>query len=120
MKSAIALVVVSIIVLGSLVLWQQRIEARKVPPLIHTQLHAHNDYSHQRPLVEALDARAMGIEADIHLVENELYVAHKTEEIVRSPERTLQAMYLDPLRKLIEQNHGSVYGDAKPVMLLID
>ena len=32
---------------------------------------------------------------------------------------TLQSLYLDPLRRRIKANNGSVYGDGKPLMLLI-
>src|SRR3954451_14184885 len=98
MKSAIALVLVSIIVLSGLVVWQQYREKHKVHPLVRAQLHAHNDYEHDRPLVDALEAHAMGIEADIHLIDGQLLVAHKKEEV--EPGRTLQSLYLDPLRKL--------------------
>jgi hypothetical protein len=82
------------------------------------QAHAHNDYLHDRPLLDALDNGFGSVEADIFLVDDELLVAHTRREL--SPERTLRRLYLDPLRDRIKQNNGSVHGDGHPFTLLID
>lgn len=87
-----------------------------VEPL--SQAHAHNDYLHDRPLLDALDHGFMSVEADIFLVEGRLLVAHAKREI--DPEKTLEKLYLDPLRVRINASGGSVYGDGKPFHLLID
>ena len=47
-------------------------------PLI--QAHSHNDYEHQRPLLDALDCGFCSVEADIYLVEGKLLVAHDRRE----------------------------------------
>ena len=80
-------------------------------PLIHS--HAHNDYEHKRPLFDALDNGFCSIEADIYLVEGKLLVAHNFTQV--KPERTLQALYLDPLRAQIKQNGGRVYAGGPQV-----
>jgi hypothetical protein len=80
--------------------------------------HAHNDYAHARPLLDALSHGFASVEADIHLRDGELFVAHTAKEIV--PGRTLQSLYLEPLSERIEKNGGSVYGDGRPLILLID
>ncbi len=80
--------------------------------------HAHNDYEHTRPLFDALAHGFCSVEADIHLVDGELLVAHDLEDT--RPGRTLQALYLDPLRQRIHQNGGRVYPDGPPITLLID
>ncbi|MDG4863748.1 phosphatidylinositol-specific phospholipase C/glycerophosphodiester phosphodiesterase family protein [Streptomyces sp. T-3] len=81
--------------------------------------HAHNDYLHPRPLLDALDHRFTSVEADIFLVDGKLLVAHEPGQL--DPERTLQALYLDPLKARIKANHGSVHqGSRKPLQLLID
>lgn len=80
--------------------------------------HAHNDYEHDRPLHEALERGFGSIEADIHLVDGELLVAHDLEDV--HPSRTLQALYLDPLRAHVEARRGVVYEGAPPLILLID
>ena len=82
------------------------------------QAHAHNDYRHDGPLHDALAHGFTGVEADIFLVDGDLYVAHDRREI--TPERTLRALYLDPLRERAGQNGGRVYPNGQQVTLLID
>ncbi|WP_406491527.1 phosphatidylinositol-specific phospholipase C/glycerophosphodiester phosphodiesterase family protein [Streptomyces sp. NBC_01604] len=81
--------------------------------------HAHNDYEHPRPLLDALDHRFGSLEADIFLVGDQLLVAHDPVDL--DPARTLESLYLDPLAARVRANHGSVYrGYRKPLQLLID
>jgi glycerophosphoryl diester phosphodiesterase len=63
----------------------------------------------------ALAAMAAGfdsIEADIWLVDGRLLVAHEREQV--QPGRTLEALYLDPLRAHLRA------GPSRPLILLID
>ena len=85
-------------------------------PLIHA--HAHNDYEHKRPLLDALDHGFCSVEADVHLVDGQLLVAHDRRQV--KPGRTLQALYLDPLRERVEKNHGHVYPDGPEFTLLVE
>src|ERR1044071_6032756 len=85
-------------------------------PLIHA--HAHNDYEHSRPLLDALDCGFCSVEADVFLVGDQLLVAHSLTGI--RPGRTLQALYLDPLRERIKANGGRVYPNGPTLTLLID
>ncbi|MEI2726319.1 MAG: phosphatidylinositol-specific phospholipase C/glycerophosphodiester phosphodiesterase family protein [Verrucomicrobiota bacterium] len=85
-------------------------------PLIHA--HAHNDYEHPRPLLDALDHGFCGVEADIYLVNGRLLVAHNRSQV--KPERTLQALYLDPLRERVQRNGGRVFAGGPEFTLLID
>ncbi|MEU3661118.1 phosphatidylinositol-specific phospholipase C/glycerophosphodiester phosphodiesterase family protein [Streptomyces sp. NPDC032940] len=81
--------------------------------------HAHNDYEHTRPLLDALDHRFGSVEADIHLVGDQLLVAHDPEDL--DPARTLESLYLDPLAARVRAHHGRVYrGDRRPLQLLVD
>ncbi len=89
--------------------------ARPVPLL---QAHAHNDYHHPRPLYDALAHGFSSVEADIFLEDGELLVAHERSELRR--ERTLEALYLEPLRRLITENGGSVLRDGPRFTLHID
>ncbi len=91
----------------------------------HPKAHAHNDYLHERPLLDALDNGFRSVEADIFLVEGDLWVAHSTAEL--SADRTLKALYLDPLRQRMQTHANdspgsfqSVEGDGQPITLLID
>ena len=83
-----------------------------------TNLHAHNDYEHAHPLFDALDHGFCSVEADIYLVEGKLLVAHNRSEV--KSERTLQVLYLDPLRERTRKNGGRVYPHGPEFTLLID
>lgn len=93
-------------------------ENKSGPPVPVTQAHAHNDYLHERPLLEAIENGFTSIEADVFPVEGELLVAHSVLEI--SKQKTLEGLYLRPLSELARKNSGSVYGDGRSVMLLVD
>jgi hypothetical protein len=81
--------------------------------------HAHNDYEHARPLYDALSNEFKSVEADIWLVDGELLVAHDRESVQSG--RTLESLYLAPLREIVKANGGSVYpGDPDYFTLLID
>jgi hypothetical protein len=81
--------------------------------------HAHNDYEHPRPLLDALDHRFGSVEADIHLVGDQLLVAHDPEDL--DPARTLESLYLDPLAARVRAHHGRVHrGHRGSLQLLID
>jgi hypothetical protein len=86
-------------------------------PLIN-RAHAHNDYLHPRPLQDALDCGFCSVEADIFLKNGSLLVAHESRET--QPDRTLQALYLDSLRKRVRQNNGRVFPGGPEFTLLID
>ncbi|MBI3414447.1 MAG: hypothetical protein HY043_03860 [Verrucomicrobia bacterium] len=82
------------------------------------QAHSHNDYEQKRPLFDALAHGFCHIEADVHLVDGKLLVAHDRSQVQSG--KTLQALYLDPLREQVRKNGGRVYRDGPPVTLLID
>ena len=87
-------------------------------PVPLSQSHAHNDYEHTRPLYDALDHGFTSIEADVHLVDGQLLVAHDEDDV--RADRTLQTLYLDPLRERTRQNGGWVYPSGEQVTLLVD
>jgi hypothetical protein len=89
---------------------------RAQTPLVNA--HAHNDYEHARPLRDALDNGFCSVEADIYLVDGELLVAHDRDKVQKG--RTLQSLYLDPLRERVKRNGGRVYRGGPTVILLID
>src|SRR3989442_12400921 len=80
-------------------------EGKAPTPLRHA--HAHNDYEHRRPLLDALECGFCSVEADIWLVDGSLLVAHDQNQV--KPERTLQSLYLDPLRERARGNGGRIY-----------
>lgn len=62
--------------------------------------HAHNDYTHEYPLYSALQAGCIGVEADVWLYQQELYVGHSRSAL--RPGRTLMRMYLEPLLEILQ------------------
>ncbi len=91
-------------------------EEKRVAPV--RQGHAHNDYEHDRPLLDALAQGFCSVEADVFLVGEELRVGHT--RLALRPERTLEKLYLAPLKERVRTNGGRVYRDGPTVYLLID
>jgi glycerophosphoryl diester phosphodiesterase len=90
--------------------------AAQASPLEHA--HAHNDYEHSRPLLGALERGFKSVEADVHLVDGQLLVAHSRDSV--DVTRTLESLYLAPLRAYIQQHGGRAYPGTGPLILLID
>jgi glycerophosphoryl diester phosphodiesterase len=91
--------------------------AGQITPINHG--HAHNDYVHLHPLYEALENGFTSIEIDVHFNKNELKVAHGAIGLSSKP--TIQQLYLEPVKKIIEQNGGSVYKNNRtPIIFMID
>jgi hypothetical protein len=87
-------------------------------PVPLTHVHAHNDYEHPHPLFDALACGFCSVEADIHLVDGKLLVAHSRSAV--RPDRTLESLYLDPLHRRVTENGGRVYPGGPNFWLLID
>jgi hypothetical protein len=82
--------------------------------------HAHNDYEHERPLLDALDHDFTSVEADVYSIDGELYVYHD-RPAAPDPSRTLKKLYLDPLQQVVAKNKGSIYpGYQGHFQLMID
>jgi hypothetical protein len=88
------------------------------PPNFKACGHAHNDYVHTRPLLDALDNDMCSVEADVWLTNGELLVAHSQAETVAG--KTLRSLYLDPLRDRASMHGGKILDDRDDFMLLID
>lgn len=80
--------------------------------------HAHNDYEHEQPLFDALDNHFISVEADVYLIDNELYVSHELPEYLDTT-RTLESLYLKPLKNQINYNKGDVYKGHKGFFYLM-
>ncbi len=90
--------------------------AAEPPPLPNA--HAHNDYYHDRPLLDALDQGFTSVEADVFLVGDQLLVGHYRWELRRN--RSLESLYLAPLQERIAANDGHVYSRPGRFVLLVD
>ena len=82
------------------------------------QAHAHNDYQHERPLLNALSYGFCSVEADVFLVDGDLLVGHDIWSLKKG--RNLRKLYLDPLLALVKKHNGKVYEDGRLFTLLID
>jgi hypothetical protein len=93
--------------------------------------HSHNDYWREVPLRSAIDAGCLGVEADIWLFNEDLFVGHTVFSL--DPDRTLRSLYVDPLFRFLEkrntasrfQHHRSFAGvfaedPLQTLVLLID
>ena len=87
-------------------------------PVPLRRAHSHNDYVHARPLHEALELGYCSVEADIYLVEGRLLVGHDRKDL--KPDRTLEALYLDPLQAIARRNGGRIHRAVATITLLID
>ncbi len=77
----------------------------QVKPLLNA--HLEDDYGQRKPLYNALEYGFRSIEIDLHLVDGELLVSNRHP----SPkhDRTLEQLYLLPLREIINKNNGQIY-----------
>lgn len=78
------------------------------------KVHSHNDYEQKVPFWYALGAGVSSIEADVFLVNNQLYVSHEEKDIQKS--RTFESLYLEPINKALEMNMISM----ESLQILID
>jgi hypothetical protein len=104
---------------------------RDVEPI---SCHSHNDYWRRVPIYEAIYYGCVGVEADVWLFDEELFVGHTTASLTKN--RTLRTLYVDPLVRMLDSmnlkpNYGAditpqhingVFDEApdQTVVLLID
>ena len=62
--------------------------------------HSHNDYWRRIPLFDAIHWGCTGVEADVWLFDEELFVGHSTASLTRN--RTFRNLYINPLVKLLD------------------
>lgn len=81
--------------------------------------HSHNDYEQKVPFEWAYNAHFGSIEADIWAVDDDLFVAHNHNQV--TPERTLDALYIQPIVSKFKANGGKAWNDREGnFQLLID
>jgi len=72
--------------------------------------HAHNDYENENPLRDAIGNGFTSVEADVYLIDDNLYVSHDYPQDLSSAS-TIEALYLDPLKEHIIKHDGFIYPD---------
>ena len=83
-----------------------------------SNIHSHNDYASSLPFYGAYSNEAGVIEADVFLVNNELFVAHTSNEI--KAHNSLKSLYLEPLSTKLKILEGKAYQSNKPLIVMID
>ncbi|KAJ5587071.1 RRNA biogenesis protein RRP5 [Penicillium hispanicum] len=71
--------------------------------IIPVGCHSHNDYWRRVPLYSALEVGCIGVEADVWLFDDELYVGHTKTSL--TSRRTLRSMYVDPLVRILDHQN---------------
>jgi len=101
-----------------LLLWVQ-IPLRAQEFIILPNGHSHNDYTRDRPLYEALDYGFTSIEVDVYWQDGRMVVTHDDKKLDEKP--TIQELYLDPLKTIIQNNGGHVFEKSTtPLVLMVD
>ncbi|THV04861.1 hypothetical protein K435DRAFT_648394 [Dendrothele bispora CBS 962.96] len=100
--------------------------------IVPKQIHSHNDYWRDVPLLTALSHGVASVEADVWLVNETLYVGH--ERAALTANRTLDSLYIQPLLQILDaQNPDTPFNvnataingvfdtsGATPLQLLVD
>lgn len=84
---------------------QQQLEPDHAVPI---SCHSHNDYWRRVPIISALEAGCIGVEADVWAYGGHLLIGHTRESL--SPDRTFSSLYIEPLVQLLQQTNGARSG----------
>ncbi|MCF0074406.1 alkaline phosphatase [Dyadobacter sp. CY261] len=101
--------------LCALIPWAVSAQTSTENPL--SRAHSHNDYMQAAPFILAYQNQFGSMEADVHLRNDTLFVAHDTKDI--SSDRTFDKLYLQQIAKQVGNNKGSVYQDKSRTMTLL-
>ena len=80
--------------------------------------YSHRDCELRPPLWHSLRHGFTHIEADVYYLFGRVYVAHDLQQL--RPWRTLERLYLEPLRQHLEANGGRIFTEATPLHLFVD
>ncbi|KAF2216298.1 hypothetical protein CERZMDRAFT_33162 [Cercospora zeae-maydis SCOH1-5] len=79
--------------------------------VIPIRCHSHNDYWRKVPLYDALHWGCTGVEADVWLFDEELYVGHNTASLTEN--RTFRNLYVNPIVELLDaMNPQTAFGNT--------
>ncbi|KAA1468186.1 hypothetical protein DENSPDRAFT_857135 [Dentipellis sp. KUC8613] len=81
---------------SSLLTWPTHFTQGIVPK----QIHSHNDYWREVPLLTALSLGVQSVEADVWFINGTLFVGH--EEAALTPNRTFESLYLQPIMQILD------------------
>ncbi|KAL1900096.1 Altered inheritance of mitochondria protein 6 [Ceratocystis pirilliformis] len=114
LSSLVYFAIVACIILGASRAWFQNHQHHRLVTVgVPLSCHSHNDYWRKRPLFDALEAGCTGVEADVWLRNNELYVVHEAPQTPALP--TFTQLYVNPLVNILEQNNNGLAQGNTPV-----
>lgn len=88
----------------------------KIKPL--SRAYAHRDCDFSPPLWQSLKHGFCHLEADVFCFAGRVLVAHDLPKL--RPWKTLEHLYLEPLRNHLKTNNGKVFADSTPLWLFVD
>ncbi|KAI0715199.1 hypothetical protein C8Q76DRAFT_842304 [Earliella scabrosa] len=71
--------------------------------IIPKNIHSHNDYWRDVPLLTALSFGVSSVEADVSLINGTLFVGHETAALTK--DRTLESLYIQPLLQILRKQN---------------
>ncbi len=80
-------------------------------------LHSHNDYVRTAPFWEAYSQHCGSIEADVFWHGDRLLVGHEVDQL--TPERSFDAMYVQPIVQVVRANGGRAWADRPDRLILM-
>ncbi|KAJ3568799.1 hypothetical protein NP233_g5478 [Leucocoprinus birnbaumii] len=79
--------------------------------LVPKPIHSHNDYWRDVPLLTAVSLGVASVEADVWLVNGQLFVGHEPAALAK--QRTFDSLYIQPLVDMLDQqNPKNAFTDA--------
>lgn len=82
-----------------------------------SRAHSHNDYLQAAPFALAYKHQFGSVEADVHLRNDTLFVAHDSRDI--SSDRTFPKLYLQQIAQQAAKHDGAIYPDKERIMTLL-
>ncbi|MFK8008701.1 MAG: hypothetical protein AB8H03_20245 [Saprospiraceae bacterium] len=79
---------------------------------------AHNDEQFNYPLLDSLKLGFNYVEADIHLIKNEIYVSHRKPFFPKN-NNTLTKLYLEPLFYFSQKNNSTIFNNKNTSFHLV-
>ncbi|KAJ3875242.1 hypothetical protein F5051DRAFT_414620 [Lentinula edodes] len=71
--------------------------------IVPKQIHSHNDYWRDVPLLTALSFGVVSVEADVWFINNTLFVGHELAAL--TPDRTFESLYIQPLLAILARQN---------------
>jgi hypothetical protein len=92
------------------------ISLHNIQPL--AQVYSHRDCELNPPLWVSLEHGFTHIEVDVYCMFGNVFVTHDLQQL--RPRKTLEKLYLEPLRHYLQKNNGLLFNDKTKLYLFVD